>query len=109
SDLLADAIQDSLIISDSATFITSKDEFKISTVGTLNKSEIAFDADQVKLVSSNDKAKYSLEYLEKFIKASKLFPRARLSFKTDHPLQLDFFDESGIKLSFILAPRVEEE
>ncbi|MEM4318394.1 MAG: hypothetical protein QW244_01415 [Candidatus Pacearchaeota archaeon] len=109
SDLLADAVEDSLIIADSTSFITTRDSFKILTIGTLNRSEIEFSQDEVKISAVEDKAKYSLEYLEKFMKAAKLWPKVRLSFKTDHPLQLDYFGDSEAKLSFILAPRVEEE
>lgn len=110
SDLFTEAIQDMLIISDSCSFITTKDSFVISATGTLNKGEINFSSDEVGLVGGGDKAKYSLEYLEKFIKASKIFSKVAVNFKTDSPLQLDFTDPSfSIKLSFILAPRGVEE
>ncbi len=107
SDLFKEAIEDCTIIADSCSFITTNNNFSIIASGHLNKSEINFSSDEVKL-SGNDKAKYSLEYLGKFIKASKLFEKVRLRFKTDHPLELDFFGEPESKLTFILAPRVEE-
>jgi len=108
SDLFSDAIQDSIIISDSCSFITTKDTFSIIAAGTLNKSEIEFSSDEAKLMGGGDKAKYSLDYLEKFVKSSKIFDKVRISFKSDHPLELGFFSDEA-KLSFILAPRVEEE
>jgi proliferating cell nuclear antigen PCNA len=109
SDLFANAVEDALIVSDACNFITAKDSFTILASGTLNKSEITFSADEVK-ISGEGKAKYSLEYLEKFTKASKIFGKVKLSYKTDSPLQLDFFDDSlAMKLSFILAPRSSEE
>lgn len=112
SELFKDAIEDAKIIADSCSFITNKDEesFKIIAVGTINKSEIEFGSDEAKISAGNDKAKYSLEYMDKFVKASKIFDKVKISFKTDHPCQLDFFSrDSDVKLSFILAPRVEEE
>jgi len=112
SELFKDAIEDASIIADSCSFITSKAEnsFKIIASGTINKSEIEFGSDEAKIDANDDKAKYSLEYLEKFVKASKIFDKVKISFKSDHPCQLDFFSEdSDVKLSFILAPRVEEE
>ncbi|MEM4648004.1 MAG: hypothetical protein QXO12_01685 [Candidatus Pacearchaeota archaeon] len=110
SELFKDAIEDCSIIADACTFITDDEVFKINAIGTLNKSEIEFGSDEAK-IKGKDKAKYSIEYLEKFIKASKIFDKVKISFKTDHPCQLDFFNEdSDIKLSFILAPRgIEEE
>ena len=109
SDLFANSIEDASIVSDACTLITTKDSFIISASGALNKSEIDFSADEVK-ISGEGKAKFSLEYLSKFAKASKIFGKVRLSYKTDSPLQLDFFDEDlNIKLSFILAPRSSEE
>lgn len=113
SELFKEAIEDCSIIADACSFITDKKQgiFKIDAVGTINRSEIEFTGDEAKIDAGNDKAKYSVEYLEKFIKASKIFDKIKISFKTDHPCQLDFFnEESDIKLSFILAPRgIEEE
>ncbi|MEM1577841.1 MAG: hypothetical protein QXQ30_02500 [Candidatus Pacearchaeota archaeon] len=110
SELFKDAIEDCSIIADACSFITDDEVFKINATGTLNKSEIEFGSDEAK-IKGKDKAKYSIEYLEKFIKASKIFDKVKINFKTDHPCQLDFFNEdSDIKLSFILAPRgIEEE
>lgn len=112
SELFKEAIEDCSIIADACSFITEKKGiFKIDAIGTINKSEIEFTSDEAKIEGGNDKAKYSIEYLEKFIKASKIFEKIKISFKTDHPCQLEFFnEESDIKLSFILAPRgIEEE
>jgi len=111
SDLLKESIEDVGIVADSFSFISSKSEktFKIVGRGALNKSEIEFNEDEIKANLGNDKTTYSVEYFEKFIKASKIFDKVKISYKTDHPCQLDFFNEgSNIKLSFILAPRIEE-
>jgi proliferating cell nuclear antigen PCNA len=111
SDLLKEAIEDVGIVADSFSFISSKSEknFKIVGRGTLNKSEIEFNEDEINASLGNDKTTYSVEYFEKFIKASKIFEKVRISYKTDHPCQLEFFNEgSNIKLTFILAPRIEE-
>ncbi len=111
SDLLKESIEDVGIVADSFSFISSKSEktFKIVGRGALNKSEIEFNEDEIKANLGNDKTTYSVEYFEKFVKASKIFDKVKISYKADHPCQLDFFNEgSNIKLSFILAPRIEE-
>ncbi|MCP6727575.1 MAG: DNA polymerase sliding clamp, partial [Patescibacteria group bacterium] len=61
-----------------------------------------------KIEAENCSAKYSLEYLQKFIKGAKLSEKTILQFAEDHPLRIDFKIEQ-IELSFILAPRVETE
>lgn len=111
SDLLKESIEDVSIVADSFSFISSKKDksFKIIGRGTLNKSEIEFNEDEIKASLGDDKTAYSVEYFEKFVKASKIFEKVKISYKTDHPCQLEFFNEgSDIKLTFILAPRIEE-
>ncbi|MDP3966399.1 MAG: DNA polymerase sliding clamp, partial [archaeon] len=53
-------------------------------------------------------SRYSLEYLQKFTKAGRQFEKTLLKFAEDHPLRIDFISEH-LKLSFLLAPRVETE
>lgn len=104
---LVDAIEDCLIVADSCTFIASPDSFIIEASG-LNSARAEFSSDELKIISGKSKAKYSLEYLQKFIKASKISDRVFVNFSSDHPLKLEFKNDS-LELSFILAPRVENE
>ncbi len=102
-----DAIEDCLIVSDSCTFSASKDNFSVEASG-LNSAKAEFSSDEVKIISGDSKAKYSLEYLQKFVKASKIADKIYINFSSDHPLKLEFKRE-GLELAFILAPRVENE
>lgn len=102
-----DVIEDSLIVSDSCSFISSPERFVIEASG-LNSARAEFSNDEVKIISGNSKSRYSLEYLQKFMKASKLADKVFVNFSSDHPLKMEFKKE-GIDLSFILAPRVEDE
>ena len=54
------------------------------------------------------KGRYPLEYLRKMAKAAKLSNQMTLEFGTDYPMRLAFQIIDKMKLSFILAPRVEE-
>jgi len=107
SDIFSAAINDAAIVSDSCSFVTTSNSFIIESKGSLNRSKTEFTSEEAKLKAVNAKAKYSLEYLQKFAKASKTAPNVAIHFSSDYPLRLEFKDK--IELSFILAPRVEEE
>ena len=55
------------------------------------------------------KSKYSIEYLKKIIKGSKLADTVTLQFNKDYPLRLDYLVKDKLSLSIILAPRVSNE
>jgi len=100
----AEAIADSAIVADSCAFIASNNEFRIEAQG-LNKVVTKLDAT---IEGTESKAKYAIDYLAKFAKASKFSESLILSFSTNYPARLDF-KETSFELSFIIAPRVEEE
>lgn len=90
---------------DAVCFETINNTFKIST-GGLNPSEIILESfrDDVK-ISGEGKCKYSLEYIDKFIKV--LFSeKTEILFSDDYPME--FIQENqGFKIVYILAPRIE--
>ena len=59
--------------------------------------------------SGKFKAKYSLEYLKKIIKASKLTDKVMIQFSKDYPLKVDYKVIDKLGLTFILAPRVSND
>ncbi|MFA5992157.1 MAG: DNA polymerase sliding clamp [Candidatus Pacearchaeota archaeon] len=102
-----DAVEDCLIVADSCSFIAEPDKFIIEASG-LNSARAEFSSDEVKIISGSSKSKYSLEYLQKFVKASKISDKVFINFSSDHPVKLEFKRED-IELSFILAPRVDND
>ena len=102
-----DAIEDCTIVADSCTFIASPEKFIIEASG-LNSAKSEYSIDEVRIISGQSKSKYSLEYLQKFTKASKIADKIFINFSTDHPIKLEFKKEN-FELAFILAPRVENE
>lgn len=111
SNSFSEAINDAAIVADSAAFIASTNSFLIEAKGTLNSAKTEFSNDEVVIDSKQEaKAKYSLDYLMKFAKASKLAEKVIINFSTDYPARFDFKSKDNlIDLSFIIAPRVEEE
>lgn len=105
-DLIA-SIEDCAVVSDSCSFIIKEGKFVIEAKG-LNSARSEFSGDEAKIQAEDCKARYSIEYLSKFIKGSKLSEKTILNFADDHPLKMDIRPEH-MELSFILAPRVETE
>jgi len=105
----AEAIEDCSIVSDSCGFEAEGDKFEIFAKGPLNSAKLAYSSDEVKIESMEKaKSRYSLEYLQKMIKATKINEKVILNFAKDYPLKLEFKTPS-VELAFILAPRIETE
>jgi proliferating cell nuclear antigen len=104
---LIDSVEDCAVVSDACSFIIKEGKFIIEAKG-LNSTRAEFSGDEAKIEAENCKAKYSLEYLGKFIKGAKLCEKTILKFAEDHPLRMDL-NMGFMELSFILAPRVETE
>lgn len=104
---LISSVEDCSVVSDSCSFIISQGEFIIESKG-LNSARSEFSKDEAKIEAEECKSKYSLEYLQKFMKGAKLCDKTFLHFANDHPLKIDIKTEH-MELNFLLAPRVETE
>lgn len=113
TEIFNDAIEDVDIVAESVTFSVDKTSFNITGESDLSKAdiEIKSDDDTKIIIDSDDKikAKYSVEYLKKIIGASKLTDKLTIHFNKDYPLKLDYLVVDKLQLSFILAPRVEND
>jgi proliferating cell nuclear antigen len=107
SEDLIDSVEDCGVVADACSFIIKEEKFIIEAKG-LNSTRTEFSGDEASITAEPCKARYSLEYLQKFIKASKLTDKTTLNFADDHPLKMDVKTEN-MEISFILAPRVETE
>ncbi len=106
TDLIA-SIEDCAVVSDACSFTITDGRFRIEARG-LDSAMSEFSGDEAEIQAENCKAKYSLEYLQKFIKGAKLCEKTVLEFANDHPLKMEI-KTGEMELSFILAPRVETE
>jgi proliferating cell nuclear antigen len=105
-DLIA-SIEDCGVVSDACSFIISEGKF-IMEAKSLNSARSEFSSDEAQITAEDCKAKFSLEYLQKFMKGAKLHDKIVLQFANDHPLKIEIRPEH-MELSFILAPRVETD
>ena len=105
----SEAVEDCSIVSDSCGLEVKGDIFEISAKGPLNSAKLTYSSDEVQIQSQGgSKSRYSLEYLQKMIKASKLSQNVIINLGESYPLKLDF-NTAIVELSFILAPRVETD
>ena len=95
-----DSIEDCMVVADACSFIIQNNRFVIEAKG-LNSAMSEFSGDEAKIQAEDCKSRYSLEYLQKFIKASKLSDKTILKFANDHPLRIDLKTDF-IELSFLL-------
>ena len=102
-----DSIEDCAIVADSCSFVIENDRFMIEAKG-LNSARSEFSGDEARIKAENCKSRYSLEYLQKFVKGARLADKTLLEFANDHPLKIEFRNEL-MELKFVLAPRVETE
>ena len=107
SDSLVEVIEDCSVVSDACTFIASPEKFTVEAFG-LHSAKVEFSSDEAEIYSGSSSARFSLEYLNKFIKGAKISNKAHLSFSNNHPMRLDF-PTGNVMLSFVLAPRIEQE
>jgi len=109
SSSFAQAVEDTEVVADSCVLSVKENMFTIEGSGALSSARAEFTSPATDVeISGSARAKYSLEYMMKFIKASKTSDRVVVSFSSDYPLRLDFPGEK-MGIGFILAPRVESE
>jgi len=104
---LTQTIEDCFVVADSCSFHCKENQFSIEAKGSINSAKNEFSSDVLSL-SGSGKARYSLEYLVKFIKASKISDKVKLKFSDNYPLRLEFIGDK-LGMAFVLAPRVEND
>lgn len=113
SSVLNEAVEDVDVVAESVTFLAEPKKFTISAEGDLSQAKIEMkEGDNVKINTEGDvkvKAKYSVEYLKKMISGSKIADEVSIYFGNDYPLKIEYKTIDKVMLSFILAPRVENE
>ena len=106
-----EAIEDMGVIADALSLSVEKDKFIVNASSSLHSAEVELVKDENTFIENSSEkvtSKYSLEYLKKMIKASKLSNKVQIQFDKDYPLRLDYLVKDKMSLSFILAPRVSD-
>lgn len=112
SDILQSGISDAEIIADSIILETTPTRFGMIAEGDVSKAELELtkgDASLIELSSADEvKARYALDYLKKMAKAAKLSDSVTIEHGQDYPMRIVFSVGDKVRLSFILAPRVQD-
>jgi proliferating cell nuclear antigen len=111
SEILNDAIEDMDIIGESVAFMAETGKFSIMSAGDLSKAHVDVPADEETKVATKDsqKSKYSIEYLKKMVQGGKLADKVVVKFSDNYPLKIEYKVLNKLDLSFILAPRVDND
>ncbi|MBI2134945.1 proliferating cell nuclear antigen (pcna) [Candidatus Woesearchaeota archaeon] len=111
SAVLNEAVEDVDVVAESVAFIAEPKKFTIYAEGDLSQAKIEIkEGENVKIKADEKaKAKYSVEYLKKMISGSKIADDVSIYFNNDYPLKLEYKTVDKVMLSFILAPRVEND
>jgi proliferating cell nuclear antigen len=114
SSVFTSAIEDVDIVADSVLLEMDKEKIVLNAKGDMSRATVEVKAgDDTQIIIEDDnlkyKAKYSIEYLKKMITGSKLSDQVTVQFSNDYPLRLEYKVVDKLMLSFILAPRVENE
>ncbi|MBW6451537.1 MAG: proliferating cell nuclear antigen (pcna) [DPANN group archaeon] len=112
SSVLEDGIGDASIVTDTITFGADAKEFTMTANGDFNNMKLQLEKGAEGLINLkadlNISSKYSLDYLKKIIKASKISNSTRLEMGNDYPIKITFRQIDKLELAYILAPRVED-
>ena len=110
---LNDAIEDADIVAESVSFMADSKAFTIRAEGDLSKAKIEMKQGEGTSIiaegSDTVKSKYSIEYLKKMMSGSKLADEVSVFFNKDYPLKIEYKTVDRVMVSFILAPRVEND
>ncbi|WP_324735605.1 DNA polymerase sliding clamp [Thermococcus sp. SY098] len=112
-EVLKEAVKDASLVSDSLKFIAKENEFIMKAEGETNEVEIKLTLEDEGLldleVQEETKSAYGISYLADMVKGIGKADEVIIQFGNDMPLQMDYPVRDEGKLTFLLAPRVEEE
>jgi proliferating cell nuclear antigen len=110
SKIISEGIKDAEIVSDHVILKIDSENLYIKARGDLGNVEVKAGKDDVISfeVSQDTRSMFSLEYLKDMIKASDIAGTVKISLGDNIPVKMDFLS-NDIKLSFLLAPRIESE
>lgn len=113
SDVLQSGIEDAGVVADSVLFVATPSRFGMKADGDVSSTQLELEKGTKSLIdlmaAKEAKARYPLDYLKKMVKAAKLADSVTLEWSQDYPIKISFRSGDKVSLSFVLAPRVQEE
>lgn len=113
ANVLQDGIKDASMISDCVVFEANSEKFTIKSFGDTSETKLELAKNSPSMVTmeytSDSSSKYSIDYLDKILKAAKSSDKIKLNFSTDYPVKIECSKIDRYQVSFILAPRVDTD
>ncbi|WP_456367865.1 DNA polymerase sliding clamp [Thermococcus sp.] len=111
-EVLKEGIKDASLVSDAIKFIARENEFIMKAEGETNEVEIRLTLEDEGLldleVQEETKSAYGISYLSDMVKGIGKADEVILNFGNEMPLQMEYMIRDEGRLTFLLAPRVEE-
>lgn len=110
SKIIDEGIKDVKVVGGDIVFSADKEGICISGSGDTSGVNITIPKEELVSfeVGEDIRSLFSFEYVENILKAKDVSPTVIVSFGTNIPIKLDYLS-SDIRLSFLLAPRIESE
>ncbi|MDY6769028.1 MAG: proliferating cell nuclear antigen (pcna) [Candidatus Nanohaloarchaea archaeon] len=110
--VLDDAVGDASVVGDAVTLQADEDAITLQAEGDNStvETKIRAGSDGVMDLEAEGavQSMFSLDYLNKMIKAKKLADTVHIRLGDDFPMRLEFQVPDTLQLSYVLAPRIEE-
>lgn len=112
SSIFSDGIADASIVGDTMVLSAKDGVFNMASDGDTSNMSLHLDKSSEGVVAikaiSEAHSKFSLDYLKKIEKATKISESVKLHLGKDYPLKVIFRAPDKVELTYILAPRVED-
>lgn len=110
--VLENAIKDALVVGDSVTISSNGSNLQIAAEG--DQSNVDFTIEEgsegiMDIEGTEASSMFSLDYLNSMVGAKKISEVMELRLGDDFPARLNFEVPEKARLSFVLAPRIEED
>lgn len=113
STTMVDAVDDAGVVADSLALIGDAAKLVVAAQGDMSKVEVEIAGEgEVRIVAEQDspvKSKYSIDYLKKMVAGAKIADQVKVQLSKDYPMRMEFVEKDKMQLSFVLAPRVEND
>lgn len=111
--VMREGVKDAMMVSDCVSMLCDNGNFIMTSMSDTNEASLKLGKESPSLIkmSTNEsvKSKYSIEYLDKMMKASKVTKTVKIKFANNYPMQMDYSALDKLKINFILAPRIDTE
>ena len=113
SFLLSEAIEDVGVVAESVAFIAEPEKLAIKSEGNISEAKIDMLSGSSTIIEMPSKdpisSRYSIDYLKKIMKGSKLSDSVTMQFNKDYPLKIEYNIIDKLSFSVILAPRYSND